>query len=185
MSWFWWLSSATSNGGRPETGVVPVDDTDSRPRDNFSISAPNWCKAVIVDGVGSCILSMETHFVKSSLKKIIKNCNHLESGNHSSCVSNVDSSVSVDVAEWAWFGVDGKLVLSNRRHVHRRSAYIYRKSIYFLNLNSEFTQHYLKQVLDPTIHLTILRHHPVDCHNHPNFGVAVLTVAQSDNRLLA
>lgn len=33
----------------------PVDEetTDSNPRESFSISAPNWCKAVIVVGVGS------------------------------------------------------------------------------------------------------------------------------------
>jgi hypothetical protein len=32
-------------------------------------------------------------------------------------MSNVDSSVSVEPAECAWFGVDGKLVLMNRFHV--------------------------------------------------------------------
>lgn len=52
---------------------------------------------------------------------IINVFNYLESGSHSSCVSSVDNSVSVDVAEWAWFGVDGRLVLSNLRQVHRRS----------------------------------------------------------------
>lgn len=33
-----------------------IDETASKPRDNFNISAPNWCNAVIVDGVGSGIL---------------------------------------------------------------------------------------------------------------------------------
>lgn len=46
----------------------------SRPRDSLSISAPNWCRADMVEGVGSV------------------------SGSHSSCVSSVVKSVSVD--EW-------------------------------------------------------------------------------------
>lgn len=50
---------------------------------------------------------------------------YLESGNQSSCVSSVDSSVSVDVPEWAWFGVDGRLVFNNRRHVQRRSVFFF------------------------------------------------------------
>lgn len=33
-----------------------IEETASKPRDNFSISAPKWCKAVMVDGVGSRIL---------------------------------------------------------------------------------------------------------------------------------
>lgn len=33
------------------------DETASNPRDSLSISAPNWCNAVMVDGVGSGILS--------------------------------------------------------------------------------------------------------------------------------
>lgn len=36
--------------------VVDEEATDSRPRDNFNISAPNWCSAVIVVGVGSGML---------------------------------------------------------------------------------------------------------------------------------
>lgn len=35
-----------------------IDETASNPRDNFNISAPNWCNAVIVDGVGSGMLWM-------------------------------------------------------------------------------------------------------------------------------
>lgn len=46
---------------------------------------------------------------------------YLESGSQSSCVSSVDNSVSVELAECAWLGVGGKVVLSNRRHVQRRS----------------------------------------------------------------
>lgn len=34
-------------------GAAGADDTDSRPRESFSISAPNWCRAVMADGVGS------------------------------------------------------------------------------------------------------------------------------------
>lgn len=41
-----------------------IDDTASKPRDNFNISAPNWCNAVIVDGVGSGILVIETSIKK-------------------------------------------------------------------------------------------------------------------------
>lgn len=48
---------------------------------------------------------------------------YLVSGSHNSRVSNVESSVSVDVAECGCFGVVGKLVRSKRRHVHRRSEY--------------------------------------------------------------
>lgn len=40
-------------GGCGGNGAV----NDSSPRDNLSISAPNACNAVIVDGVGSGILS--------------------------------------------------------------------------------------------------------------------------------
>lgn len=40
-------------GGCGGSGAV----NDSSPRDNLSISAPNACNAVIVDGVGSGILS--------------------------------------------------------------------------------------------------------------------------------
>ncbi len=36
---------------------VTTAETDSSPRDNFNISAPNWCNAVIVDGVGSGMLA--------------------------------------------------------------------------------------------------------------------------------
>lgn len=39
-------------GGCGASGAV----NDSSPRDNLSISAPNACNAVIVDGVGSGIL---------------------------------------------------------------------------------------------------------------------------------
>jgi hypothetical protein len=37
-------------------------------------------------------------------------------------MSRVDSSVSVEPAECAWFGVDGRLVLMNRFHVFFLSA---------------------------------------------------------------
>lgn len=37
------------------------DETASNPRDSLSISAPNWCNAVMVDGVGSGILSNNTN----------------------------------------------------------------------------------------------------------------------------
>lgn len=48
---------------------------------------------------------------------------YLDSGNHNSWVliSSVDNSVSVEAAECAWFGVDGKLFLINRFHVLLRS----------------------------------------------------------------
>lgn len=39
-----------------DIGTTIDDETASRPRDNFNISAPNWCNAVIVDGVGSGML---------------------------------------------------------------------------------------------------------------------------------
>lgn len=39
-------------------------------------------------------------------------------------MSNVDNSVSVEPAECAWFGVDGKLLLINRFHVFFRSVQI-------------------------------------------------------------
>lgn len=42
-----------TGGGCDGNGAV----NDSSPRDNLSISAPNACNAVIVDGVGSGILS--------------------------------------------------------------------------------------------------------------------------------
>lgn len=49
---------------------------------------------------------------------------YLDSGSHNSCVliSSVDNSVSVEPAEWAWFGVDGKLLLMNRFQVFFLSA---------------------------------------------------------------
>lgn len=42
-----------NGGGCTVTETVGVAVTDSRPRDSFSISAPNWCNAVMADGVGS------------------------------------------------------------------------------------------------------------------------------------
>lgn len=48
---------------------------------------------------------------------------YLDSGSHSSWVSNVDRSVSVEVAEWAWWvGVVGRLVFRNFFQVERLSA---------------------------------------------------------------
>lgn len=49
-----------------------IDETASNPRDNFNISAPNWCNAVIVDGVGSGMLFIErecTFLIKIKLQK--------------------------------------------------------------------------------------------------------------------
>lgn len=43
----------------PGAGIDETEPTDSNPRDSFNISAPNWCKAVIVDGVGSGMLEWE------------------------------------------------------------------------------------------------------------------------------
>lgn len=42
--------------------------TDSNPLDNFSISAPNWCNAVMVDGVGSFMLKLIEFGLAKSLK---------------------------------------------------------------------------------------------------------------------
>lgn len=71
-----------------------------------------------------CGLFIHVNQTIQEMKKVIykkKNEFYLESGSHSSWVSRVDSSVSVDVAEWAWLGVDGRLVFNRRRHVHLRS----------------------------------------------------------------
>jgi hypothetical protein len=115
---------------------------DSSPLDSFNISAPNWWRAVIVDGVGSGILWINNiiwHNV--TLKKYVFGAKkekkgemdeekeskfYLDSGSHNSWVliSKVDNSVSVEPAEWAWFGVDGKLVLIKRFHVFFLSAII-------------------------------------------------------------
>lgn len=198
------------------------DGTDSRPRESFSISAPNWCRAVIADGVGSFKLwGVFKFWIKRNRKylaalaakhvyggalvylfahdsacllvvcSVRKNCVcvcvmcgvtacagvwnalahmlrlhvgvyvylyglcaltcvcgcvsgwerlqmlrvrvrklvctllaahiYLDSGSQSSCASKLDSSVSVEVAEWAWLGVDGKLFFRILRHVQRRS----------------------------------------------------------------
>lgn len=70
--------------------------------------------------IKSHIINLSSKFRISSHKSILL-CVYLESGSQSSCVSSVDSSVSVEVPECAWLGVGGKVVLSNRRHVHRRS----------------------------------------------------------------
>lgn len=48
--------------------VVDEEATDSRPRDNFNISAPNWCSAVIVVGVGSGMLcGLDAHGITNRL----------------------------------------------------------------------------------------------------------------------
>lgn len=62
------------------------------------------------------------------LENVWKTEIYLESGSQSSWVSRVDSSVSVDVAEWAWLGVDGRLVFNRRRHVHLRSEKMKKKN---------------------------------------------------------
>jgi hypothetical protein len=52
--------------------VVGATVADSSPRDNFNISAPNRCKAVIVEGVGSGILIRRRnkffHFIRISFE---------------------------------------------------------------------------------------------------------------------
>ncbi len=59
-----------------------------------------------------------------------KEC-YLDSGNHNSWVliSKVDKSVSVEAAEWAWFGVDGRLFFINRLHVFFLSELMNEKDI--------------------------------------------------------
>lgn len=48
---------------------------------------------------------------------------YLDSGSHKSCVSKVDRSVSVEVAECAWWvGVEGRLLFKNFFQVERRSG---------------------------------------------------------------
>lgn len=44
------------DGIEEEGEEATADATDSNPRDSFNISAPNCCRAVIVDGVGSGML---------------------------------------------------------------------------------------------------------------------------------
>lgn len=82
-------------------------DAASSPLDSFNISAPNCPNADMVQGLGSL------------------------SWIHSSCVSRVVSSVSVDAAEWACWGVEIllppllellRVAFKRRRHVHRRSG---------------------------------------------------------------
>lgn len=173
-----------------DIGTTIDDETASRPRDNFNISAPNWCNAVIVDGVGSGMLHMNEIVKKACISHyVIDGGAHLESGSHSSCVSSVDNSVSVDVAEWAWFGVDGRLVLSNRRHVHRRSTdfnslqskynmlclmveWYPLSDVYSLcNFEKMKFKYYLVAFADPTIHSP--SHSLEHCHHrHISFVVA-------------
>lgn len=80
-------------------GVAALAMALSNPRDSRNISAPNWWRADIVEGVGSV------------------------SGSHSSCVSRVVKSVSVE--EWCVLCLGGTapgLVVSNLRHVALRST---------------------------------------------------------------
>lgn len=76
-------------------------DAASNPLESLSISAPNCPSADIVHGVGS------------------------DSWIHSSCVSMVVKSVSVEAAEWAaWTGVDcfDRVAVSSFLHVHLLSV---------------------------------------------------------------
>lgn len=76
----------------------------SRPRDRRNISAPNWCRADIVEGVGSVSCSQR------------------------SCVSRVVRSVSVD--EWWPLGTWGVgLPVSRRRQVQRLSTPAFKQRI--------------------------------------------------------
>lgn len=81
-------------------GVAALAMALSSPRDSRNISAPNWWRADMVEGAGSV------------------------SGSHSSCVSSVVKSVSVE--EWCvlWVGgrTPGLVVVSNLRHVALRST---------------------------------------------------------------
>jgi hypothetical protein len=99
--------------GGVDRPIAAAAATLSSPRDSRSISAPKWWSAVMVEGVGSGML---------------------ESGSHSSCVSSVVSSVSVEAAEWASWprccGVEQDAAdedfpageeSNSRRHVHLRS----------------------------------------------------------------
>lgn len=57
------LRSTIFKFGLDGCGDATTAETDSNPRDNFNISAPNWCSAVIVDGVGSGMLKWK-HLLK-------------------------------------------------------------------------------------------------------------------------
>lgn len=134
LALWWWCGWGLGDVVSLECGLsiclfLSSDDSltgakDSNPLESLSISAPNWWSAVIVDGVGSGMLLNEVAWFIALIETIFKA--YLDSGNHSSCVliSRVDSSVSVEPAECAWLGVDGRLVLMNRFHVFLRSSQI-------------------------------------------------------------
>lgn len=60
--------SSKGDGGSACFGAGPVVGYDSSLLDKLSICAPNWCSAVIVDGVGSRTLLIVSEKFKEEIK---------------------------------------------------------------------------------------------------------------------